>query len=137
MEIRGTVTGSVYWSGTHGRYKKLSGFTFEAAVGSLIDGVDVTAGVSIPGWLAQSRTIRTPELNPTPQSPCSSCGIESDRGDHIDTGFSLLIVWSGRAAVRSYRIFADPEQEKSVGNCDVDESGEENIVIDAQCPPLE
>ncbi len=136
-EIKGEVTGTIYWSGTHGRYKKISDFVFEAAVGELRDDVDVTDGVPIFGWSPQSRTIRTPELNPLAidKSTCSSCGIEGKRTDNVDVGFSLLIVWEGRAALRSYRIFADPEQEKNVGNCSINERYEENIVIDALCDP--
>jgi hypothetical protein len=136
-EIKGEVTGTIYWSGTHGRYKKIAEFVFEAAIGELAEGVDVTEGTPIYGWAPQSRTIRTPELNAVKmaESACSSCGAEGDRADNIDTGFSLLIVWSGRAALRSYRIFADPEQEKGVGECNINERYEENIVIDAVCDP--
>lgn len=136
-EIRGRVAGEIYWAGTHGRYKQIAEFVFEAAIGELQEGVDVSEGVPIYGYAPQSRTIRTPDLDPLRSSPaaCTSCGVETERGDHIDTGFSLLIVWRGRAAVRSYRIFVDPFQEKSVGKCNVDETDEVNIVVDALCDP--
>jgi hypothetical protein len=138
-EIKGEVSGTIYWAGTHGRYKKISDFVFEAEIGELQMGVDVEEGDPIYGYATQSRTIRTPELDPlkVAGSTCTSCGTEGPRADHIDVGFSLLIVWSGRAALRSYRIFADSEPEKSVGECSINERYEENIVLDALCDPGE
>lgn len=136
-EVKGEVSGTIYWAGTHGRYKKISEFVFQSAIGSMQDNTALVDGTLIYGWSPQSRTIRTPDLNPLDisRSTCTSCAIEGPRGDHIDTGFSLLIVWSGRAALRSYRIFADPEQEASVGKCNINERYETNIVINALCDP--
>jgi hypothetical protein len=134
-EMFGDVSAAVYWAGTRGRYKKIAEYNFSATQGSLQSGVNVTLGTPIVGYRPQSRVVRTPEFNPDSlvDSDCSACGAESTRQDHIDVGFSLLIVWSGRAAVRSYRIYADPETEQSVGNCAADESTETNIVKNLLC----
>lgn len=134
-EIFGNVSVAIYWAGTRGRYKKIYEYNIVATQGQWKEGTDVPLGRKVYGLRPQSRRLRTPTFNPDElrDSDCSSCGIESDLQDHQDVGFSLLIVWSGRAAVRSYRIFADPVQEPSVGDCSPDETGETNVVIDQFC----
>lgn len=134
-EIFGNVSATVFWAGTRGRYKKLAEYNFVATPGQLRAGTNVTLDTNIQGYRPQSRVVRTPSVNvkALASSECSTCGTESSRLDSIDVGFSLLIVWSGRAGVRSYRIWADPEEEKGEGECTPSETGETNIVVDALC----
>lgn len=135
-EMRGNVSAAVYWAGVRGRYKKLAEYNWVASEGQLKAGTPVALGTTVYGNRPQTRTVRTPvvEIEDTINSPCSSCSVESPRSDNIDVGFSLLIVWSGRAALRSYRIFADIEQETGGGACAVDETGQTHAVTDALCP---
>lgn len=134
-EMYGDVSAAIFWAGTRGRYKKLAEYNFVATQGQLRAGESVNMNTVIRGYRPQTRVVRTPSINVPAliKSECTSCGVESNRSDSIDTGFSLLVVWSGRAAIRSYRIFADPEQEKSEGECTESETGETNIVVDALC----
>jgi hypothetical protein len=126
-EVVGSVDVSVYWAGTRGRYKKLADFTVKAEEGAWKSGVPVQVGTAVPGYAPQTRVVRLPALDPK-LSACSVTGIESPRLDEVDIGFSLLVVWSGRAALRSYRIFADPEQETGTGAAPVSETEAKPVV---------
>lgn len=113
-DLLGDVDVSIFWAGNRGQYKKLGDWRFIAPTGSPDVEEDLTN--SIKTYRSQTRTIRTPELT---QSVEDNTGYESSRLDWLDTGFSLLIIWSGQASLRSYRIFADPEQESGTGSQDV------------------
>lgn len=134
-EMYGDVSAAVYWCGTRGRYKKIAEFDFSAKQGQLTEGVVMQATDILYGYRPQSRTVRTPGFNSDDlkNSDCATCGIESDNRDNIDVGFSLLIVWSGRAALRWYRVFVDPKQEAGVGTVPKPETGKTNVVVDALC----
>ncbi len=110
--ISGQVDVEVLWAGLRGKYKPIAEFTFFAPAGSIIAGEEI--GSEVQTSITQTRRVRTPEPG-MDSSVCSSCRVESTRIDKIDVGFSLLIRWNGVAGLRSYRIFADPEQESSDG----------------------
>lgn len=131
-EMYGDVSAAVWWAGTRGRYKKIAEFNFTATEGQLKAGVDIKLTDTLYGYRPQTRTVRTPQLNVDAlnKSDGASSNIESPLSDAIDVGFSLLVVWSGRAALRHYRIFVDPNQENAVGACKKDEAGSTHIVID-------
>lgn len=130
-EVVGDVSAAIYWAGTRGVYKKLAEFNFIATTGALETGVAVGENDVVRGYRPQTRIVKTPSVNIASLAdlPNSICGVESGQLDNVDIGFSLLIVWNGRAAVRSYRIWADPEQEKGEGSVPKPEAVE-NIVVD-------
>lgn len=134
-EMYGDVSAAVYWAGTRGRYKKLAEYNFVSTEGQFKEGVKVTLADTIYGYRPQTRTVRTPQVNVDAviKSDCSSANIESTNPDTVDIGFSLLVVWSGRAALRHYRLFVDPQEESAVGKCVTDETGTTKIVVDQMC----
>lgn len=134
-EMYGDVSATVFWAGTRGRYKKVAEYNWTANEGALKEGTKVGLTDVIYGYRPQSRTVRTPTINVAKvnSSDCSSANIESKYSDQIDVGFSLLVIWSGRAALRHFRLFVEPQQEASQGGCSVDETDETNIVVDAMC----
>lgn len=111
-EILGDVDIEIKYAGTRGLYKPLAEHSVVATRGSMTYGPDFS---TVDSYLSQSRVLRTPDVSKSVPAGCNTCGIESNRSDWIDLGFSLLITWTGQAALRSYRIFADSEQETSVG----------------------
>ena len=113
-EIRGTLDVKVYWAGIRGNYKELSVFRFVAPVGNIVYNKQITLDTSLFGYSAQTRTVRTTEIL-NDRTEGSVCGVESPFPDRHDRSFSLLIVWSGRAALRSYRIFARRYDESGSG----------------------
>lgn len=113
-DISGTLDIKVYWAGLRGNYKQLSVFRFEAPEGIANTNRIFTLDDTMLSYRPQSRLVRTTEvLNDNTEG--SVCGIESPYPDRHDRAFSLLIVWSGRAALRSYRIFARKFDETGIG----------------------
>jgi len=126
-EIQGIVDVKVYWAGMRGNYKELSVFRFVAPQGNILAEKRITLDTSLFAWRPQSRLVRTTEIL-NDRTEGSVCAIESPYPDRFDRAFSLLIVWSGRAALRSYRIFARRFDEKSNG-------ADEALVEDAATAP--
>lgn len=121
-DILGDLDVAVYWAGMRGQYKRLATYRFVATEGSIRYNQVINLNTSLLGYTGQSRRFRTPMLSPE-NTPSSACGVESAELDAVDTAFSLLIVWSGRATLRNYRIFADPVEESATGECIDPESG--------------
>lgn len=119
--LLGSVEVDCYWAGTRGSYHKAASFTIESTEGSIDSEVELTDEVST--YRAQQRRLKCPNVSYTTDGECTTCKVESDATDWIDTGFSLLIVWRGIAALHSYRLFCDPEQESSDGGKEFTETG--------------
>lgn len=119
-DLQGEVDAEVYWAGTKGKYKLIGQYHLEAPVEKLTVGTELDADSTLSSYRPQTRTVRTPTIRE--DVACSSLGIESKLGDRIDVGFSLLVRWTGRAALKSYRIFADPFEEQSVGDASITEA---------------
>jgi hypothetical protein len=124
-EILGDVSIEVSYAGTRGRYKTIAEHAVVATLGSVTYGPEFS---EVESYLAQSRTLKTPAIDRIRDADNSSCSIESKFDDWIDVGFSLVIAWTGQAALRSYRIFADPHQETGTGVAEVVEPGP-NILV--------
>jgi len=73
----------------------------------------------------QGRVIRTEEIYPEGEDTCNTCGVESDIPFPIDREFQMLLMWSGRASVEGYRLYADEQSrlESRQGRCEDDETG--------------
>lgn len=75
---------------------------------------------TIAGSRPQTRLIRTQEG--AEPSDCNSACVESDERGLDDQAFSLLIMWSGIAGVRCYRIFTRETPNTYQGRCEVNET---------------
>ncbi len=127
-DVLGDVEVEVSYAGTRGKYKTITEHSLVATPGSITYGPDFS---EVESHLSQSRVLRTPNVSNS-AGVCSSCNIESNRADWHDVGFSLLIGWTGQAALRSYRIFADPVQELSVGVAAAEEVGPK-VLVGGRC----
>ncbi len=83
------------------------------------------------GSRPQTRIIRT--IDKSEPSDCNSLCIESEKRGLIDKGFSLLIVWSGIAAISAYRIFAQNEPIAYQGICEENETDEIRLLTVDGC----
>ena len=111
-DVEGPVDVTVYWAGTRGKFKEVGTYTLQADKGSL----DATVEFDfVSSYLPQNRVLRTREIKRDANATCSSLNVESTLGDWVDTGFALLIKWTGKAALKSYRLFADPFEEPATG----------------------
>lgn len=129
-EIRGQVDLVVDWAGQRGKYKEILTWALEADKGSLMAGVNLT---SVSTYRTQSRVLRTREVVQNSNSACSSLNVESPLSDYVDFGFSLLINWTGEAALQNYRIWVDPFDEMSTGTKGGTETSP-RILEGAVCP---
>lgn len=121
-DILGDLDVRVFWAGQRGNYKPLASYRFVATEGNIQHDQTIDLNSTLLGYMGQSRRFRTPEAK-REETEGRACGVESTEIDEIDTAFSLLVVWSGRATLRSFRIFADPAEEGSTGECIEDETG--------------
>lgn len=113
-DIQGTLDVKVYWAGLRGNYKQLSVFRFEAPNDSVTATKTFSLDTLMFSYRPQSRVVRTIEVADDNLAE-GVCGIEAPWADRHDRAFSLLIVWSGRAALRSYRVFARVFYESGTG----------------------
>lgn len=119
-QLSGDVNLKVYWAGTRGRYKLAGEWNLKATEGSPQTGIPSSL---LETYSTQQRTIRTPAIQQFEDpASCTSRDVESKFNDWIDVAFSILVVWSGQAALRSYRIFADPFDESATGEKAFDET---------------
>ena len=113
-EISGTLDIKVYWAGLRGNYKQLTTFRFVSPDDSINNSRTFNLDSNLLSYRPQSRTVRTTEVLDDSKTD-GQCGIESDIPARHDRAFSLLVVWSGKAALRSYRVFARKYDESGVG----------------------
>jgi hypothetical protein len=118
-DVQGEADVEIFYAGVRGKYKSLGEWHLVSTEGSPEMGVPSSAYTT---YRPQQRIIRTPEVSQA-TSACTSCGIESDRQDWIDVGFSLLVKWNGRVSLASYRIYADPVDEIGTGAAAYTEAG--------------
>jgi hypothetical protein len=129
QDIQGDVELEILYAGVRGKYKSLGNWHLVATEGSPVMGVSASAYST---YRPQQRVIRTPAVQEV-DGNCTSCGIESNRHDWIDIGFSLLVRWTGRASLASYRLYADPVEEPSSGEAGYSESGTTRILSGVIC----
>lgn len=135
-DILGDLDVTVFWAGTRGNYKRLASYRFVATEGNINYSETLSLDSLLAGYSGQSRRVRTPQIDPS-KSVSAECGVESNNLDSVDTAFSLLLVWSGRATLRSFRIFADPAEEEATGECVPAETGPkilEQGLVDPEAP---
>ena len=113
-DISGILDIKVYWAGLRGNYKQLTTFRFVSPDDSINNSRTFNLDSNLFSYRPQSRTVRTTEVLDDSKTD-SQCGIESDIPSRHDKAFSLLIVWSGKAALRAYRVFARKYDESGVG----------------------
>lgn len=114
VDISGILDVKVYWAGLRGNYRQLTTFRFVAPGVKFGQQTFTLDSTTLFSSRPQSRTVRTTEVvDDATLEP--QCGVESEIPARHDRAFSLLIVWSGRAALRSYRVFARRYDESGVG----------------------
>lgn len=122
-ELQGNVDLAVFWAGaSRGAFKRFLTKEVIATEGVIDDARTIEDDSLFYSFKKQSRLLRTEDVKESP-TKVTSCQIESNIAERIDSGFQLLIAWSGPAAIRSCRLFFDWENEETSGKCEPDESG--------------
>lgn len=86
---------------------------------------------AIAGSRSQSRVVRT--VDGYSATECNAGCVESKILGLVDKAFEIMIMWSGVAGVSCYRLFALPEPKAFEGVCELDETGENNLLNDEGC----
>jgi hypothetical protein len=121
-ELQGEVDIKVSWaSATRGRYQELMIKRVTAMKGSVNSEFKLQFDKDMFSLKKQTRSLRTQDRKGSSPDDFSSCGVESDRDDWIDTGFQLCIMVNGPGAIRAIRVICDEENEKLEGVCQQDE----------------
>jgi hypothetical protein len=129
-EVKEPTTVELMWKGTKGEYKTCGTWLFKPSENQIFSTINITEATDWPALRGQARLVRSPNDN---QSLVAT--PESKFGDWVDVGFSLAIRWTGRASLRTYRIFVDPMQETGEGEKAADDTAE--TTAEAGYLPLE
>lgn len=130
-EIAGEVNMRVLWAGiARGKWKTLGSarlFSREDSVvnssATIYDETSVLVSLR-----RQSRNLNTEDPDEDAEDAQTSGAVESPDSERVDNAFSVRLEWTGRASLRTYRQFMDPEAEDfNGGGKDADDS-EENFV---------
>lgn len=130
-ELESNVKLAVMWAGaSRGAYKQCSLKSIVATEGVIDDDREVSDEDSqFFSFKKQSRKIITADVKNSPPQ-ITSCSVESERSEREDSGFQILIVGTGQAAVRSLRMHFDWLPDEQSGKCENDETGEKIVRFD-------
>jgi hypothetical protein len=117
--IEETLDFGIYFAGSlRGAYKQISAKQVSISRGCLDAAQEITADSILYAHKAQTRRIRSEDVNDKPLTQTGSCPVERPDSENVDESFQVLLVGHGPAAVRWVRVFADPEKEEETGgNC--------------------
>jgi len=123
-ELSDVVDLKVGWAGSaRGRFKEVMTKRIRALRGS-IGNRSVRFDQNEFALKKQTRLTRTTDQKGSSPDEFTSCGVESDREEWIDTGFRLCVMVNGPGSVRAVKMFFGPEVEKPAGKCEEDEENE-------------
>lgn len=104
--------------GLRGAYKQILKKFVSVEKGNLNPDVDITAETELYAFKAQSRKMRTQDVNDMPLDESGSCPVEQEDNENIDESFQTLFVGHGPATIRWIRSFANPETDEKTGDPD-------------------
>lgn len=103
-----------------GGWKPLGRFELNAFTGPITPESVLAANSPIVPLRPQSRQLRTEEDDRI-DTPCNRCGIETGKQNATGRAFQVLFLWSGRMALKYYRLVARLEPRDLRGECSTDE----------------
>lgn len=122
-EMDGDVDVLVYWGpARRGRYKRVSSKRVRAFRGTIRAARHLVFDQDEFALKKQGRNLATEEEYAREEDDMSSCGVESDDIEQIDTAFQLCLMVSGPGAVYEIDAYMDPQDDDSVGTCEDDET---------------
>lgn len=83
------------------------------------------------GTKVQTRVLRTQQNSAA--TDCNGACVESNISGLVDKAFNLLVAWSGVGGVNTVRMFAQQEALGHQGDCEQDETGEDNLLTPSGC----
>lgn len=130
FELEGDVDVAVFWSGvSKGSYKRCLTKRIRANTGIIVPGMTFTPTMELFSLKKQSRKLVTIDVKTSPQE-VTTCGVESTQKESLDSGFQLLIIGSGPAAIRGVREFMTEQKDLTSGKCEQDETKDNFVRYD-------
>lgn len=112
----GLDLGVFFAGGLRGAYKQILNRYIEVQRGSISYDSMIDATQEMMAFKAQSRRVRTQDVNDMLLTETGSCPVESLVAENEDECFQILIVWHGPATLRWVRTFADPVPDSETGD---------------------
>lgn len=127
-EIEDTFDIAAFWNGvSKGAYKRCLTKRIKAQVGPFVPDKIYESADELYSLKKQHRDVLTVDVGQSPPN-VTSCDVESLLKEQLDTGFQVLLVGSGPAAIRAIRIFISDEPDIKSGKCEDNEFSDENFV---------
>lgn len=123
----GLDVAAYFAGGLRGAYKQILNRFVSVEKGNINSGEDITGETELFALKAQSRKLRTQDVNDMPLEDSGSCPVEQEDNENVDEGFQLLLVGHGPATLRWVRSFADPERDEKTGDPDTACGREEGL----------
>lgn len=130
-ELEGEIDIKVSWAcANRGPYQEIMSKRVTAMRGSVNGELKLQFDKDMFALKKQSRSLRTQDRKGVKVDEFSSCHVESDWQDWIDTAFQLCIMVNGPGAVRAVRVICDEENELLEGICQQNELNQRGSRVD-------
>lgn len=107
----------VFYAGSlRGAYKQIVNYYAVAAKGCLDNTVEFGMDDYLVGFKAQSRKIKSQDVNDALINETGSCPVEQKDNEDIDESFQVMVVGHGPATIRWVRCFAQSRPEFETGD---------------------
>lgn len=114
----GLDVAAYFAGGLRGAYKQIMNRFVSVEKGNINSGEDITADTELFAFKAQSRKLRTQDVNDMPVEETGSCPVEREDNENVDESFQILLVGHGPATLRWMRTFATVERDEITGDPD-------------------
>jgi hypothetical protein len=136
MECLGDVDIAGDFASEKGAYQRVLNKRIAATPGEFGVVTEFDNNTLIESFRPQTRYVKT-RNNDDKSNDCNLCGVESDLRNYVGMEFSMVFAWSGRMALRDYRIFVQPNTDDEWnGKIEKDET-DPNILTEQGCSSKE
>jgi len=137
VEVYGTVDMTASFASEKGAYQNVMTKRLVATPGGWNTTKTYNDNEKIPSYRPQTRYLKTKD-NADKVNDCNFCGVESNDENFLGVEFSMLFAWSGRQALKDYRIMlrADDMDEVWTGDCDSSDETGPRILTEGGCSSL-
>lgn len=120
-EVSGTVDIAGFFTGNSGGLERVLTKRMLSGVGGIDSTTEYSSTTKMKSLIPQMRYLKSKTY--TTPSTVNSCILENNKSFGIDTDFQVVVVWSGRLAIKSLRtFFSVGNHDDFEGGCEADET---------------
>jgi len=136
VEVYGILDMTASFGSEKGAYQNVMTKRIVATPGGLDDTTIYSSSEIIQSYKPQTRYVKT-EDNSDEVSDCNMCGVESNDANYEGVEFSMLFAWSGRCALKDYRIMLRTDMDDVwTGDCNQEDEVGPRILTEQGCSSL-